>query len=105
MHGLALRVMRREDLVAQSTRIKNWSQIVPYLTSFARFADRSLQNDVVTHLAKPHRLERLEAWFNPIDPAHVRAALFASLAAGRVVAAELDRKPLSLATVFRQAQR
>jgi hypothetical protein len=68
-----------------------------------RHADRQLQKDILARLAKPHRLERLEAAFHPLDISVVRAALFDLLAAGRVVAPELDFTPLGLDTVFRQS--
>jgi hypothetical protein len=35
LHGVAVRRLRRADLIAAETRVKNWSQIVPYLISFA----------------------------------------------------------------------
>jgi hypothetical protein len=52
-------------------------------------------------LTKPHRLERIEAAFHPLDISVVRAALFELLAEGRVVAPDLDFAPLGLDTVFR----
>ena len=103
VHELPLRVIRREELVAQSIRVQNWSRIVPYLASFARHLDPRLQQDVLGRLAKPHRLERLEASFHPLDAASVRAAVFTLLAAGDVVAPELERTPLGPTTVFKRA--
>ena len=43
VHGLPLRIIPREEMVAHSTRIENWSRIVPYLASYARHMDRRLQ--------------------------------------------------------------
>jgi hypothetical protein len=54
-------------------------------------------------LEKPHRLERIEAAFHPIDVSVVRAALFDLLAEGRMSAPHLDFEPLGLDTVFRRA--
>ena len=56
---------------------------------------------MLARLAKPHRLERIEAAFHPLDISVVRAALFELLAEGRVVAPDLDFAPLGLDTVFR----
>ena len=103
VEGLALRIVRHEELVAYAMRIENWTQIVPYLVSFARHADGRLQQDILARLEKPHRMERLEAAFHPMDNSMVRAALFELLAAGKVVAPELDRAPLGINTVFKRA--
>ena len=102
VHGLPLRIIPREEMVAHSTRIQNWSRIVPYLTSYARHMDRRLQRDVLGRLLKPHRLQRLEDSFQPIDATTVRAAVFALLAAGEIVAPELDRTPLAYTTLFKR---
>ena len=105
LHGLSLRVMRSEELLAHSTRIRNWSQIVPYLVSFTRYQNRTLQQDLLHRLAKPYRLHGLEKEFHPVDTAAVRAALFALLAAGKVVAPELERVALSGQSLFRRVSR
>jgi hypothetical protein len=100
-HGVTLRILRRPDLIAFAMRSQNWAQIVPYRVSFMRHADGRLQKDILARLAKPHRLERIEAAFHPLDISVVRAALFELLADGRVVAPDLDFAPLGLDTVFR----
>lgn len=102
VHGVKLHVLRRPDMIAFARRIENWAQIVPYRTSFMRHADRRLQDDVFACLEKPHRLERIEAAFHPVDVSVVRAALFDLLADGRVSASDLDFAPLGLDTVFRR---
>ena len=101
-HGVTLRILPRPDLIAFAMRSQNWAQIVPYRISFMRHADRPLQKDILARLAKPHRLERIEADFHPLDITVVRAALFELLAEGSVVAPELDFTPLGLDTVFRR---
>jgi hypothetical protein len=90
-------------MVAFARRIENWAQIVPYRTSVMRHADRRLQNDLFARLEKPHRLERIEAAFPPLDVSVVRAALSDLLADGRVSAPGIDFAPLGLDTVFRRA--
>jgi hypothetical protein len=105
VHGVALRVLGRADLIAFDQRIHNWSQILPYRVSFARYPDARLQRDILKRLDKPHRLERLEAAFQPLDVTAVRAALFELLATGKITAAELDSKPLGLTTIFRRPAR
>jgi hypothetical protein len=102
-HGVTLRVLRRPDMVAYAMRVQNWAQIVPYRVSFVRDSDRRLQKDICARLEKPHRLERIEAAFHPIDISVVRAALFDLLAEGKVVAPEIDFTPLGLDTVFRRS--
>jgi hypothetical protein len=102
-YGVSVQVMRRADLMAVDRRIENWSQIVPYRVSFARYPDGRLQKEVFDRLERPHRLERLEAAFHPLDVASVRAALFELLATGKVIAPELDSKPLGLTTMFRRS--
>jgi hypothetical protein len=102
-HGVTLRVLRRPDMIAFAMRIQNWAQIVPYRISFVRQSDRRLQKDLFARLEKPHRLERIEAAFHPVDISVVRAALFNLLAEGKVVAPEMDLAPLGLDTVFRRS--
>ncbi len=101
-HGVSLQVLRRADLMALDQRIHNWSQIVPYRVSFGRYGNARLQKDILSRLEKPHRLERLEAAFQPLDVTAVRAALFELLATGKIIAPELDSKPLGLTTMFRR---
>jgi hypothetical protein len=101
-HGVSVQILRRADLIAFDRRIENWSQILPYRVSFARYPDGRLQKDILNRLEQPHRLERLEAAFHPVDVASVRAALFELLATGRIIAPELDSKPLGLMTMFRR---
>ena len=73
-----------------------------FVNGSVRFADRRLQSEILTRLEKPHRLERLEAAFHPLDVNAVRSALFDLLAAGKVIAPEIDSAQLSLSTVFRR---
>jgi hypothetical protein len=103
LHGIAVRVLHRADMIAAETRIKNWSQIVPYLISFKRHTNRRLQEEVFARVEKPHRLEHLEAAFQPIDVSAVRASLFKLVAEGRVVAPDIDVVPLAATTVFRRS--
>ena len=105
VQGVALRVLRRADLMALDRRIHNWSQILPYRVSFARYPNGRLQKDIFNRLEKPHRLERLEAAFHPLDVATVRAALFELLATGKIIAPDLDSRPLGLMTMFRRPTR
>jgi hypothetical protein len=105
VQGVALRIVRRADLMALERRIHNWSQIVPYRVSFARFPNSRLQTDIFNRLEKPHRLERLEATFQPLDASTVRAALFELLATGKIIAPDLDSRPLGLTTMFRRPNR
>jgi hypothetical protein len=100
--GVAVHVLQRADLVAAQVRIRNWSQIIPYLISFARQTNRRLQEEIFARVEKPHRLEHLEAAFQPIDVAVVRASLFKLLAEGRIAAPDIDVDPLAPTTVFRR---
>jgi hypothetical protein len=34
LHGVAVRIIHRADMIAAEMRVKNWSQIIPYLISF-----------------------------------------------------------------------
>jgi hypothetical protein len=63
-------------MIAAEMRVKNWSRIVPYLISFKRDTNRRLQQEIFARVEKPHRLEHLEAAFQPIDVSVVRASLF-----------------------------
>jgi len=101
--GIAVKILQHADLIALSMRIQNWGQILPYRICAMRSADRRLQRDILARLEKPHRLERIEAAFHPLDVSSVRSALFELLAAGKVTAPEIDTVPLSLSTVFRRA--
>jgi hypothetical protein len=103
VHGFPLRVLTRPDMIAFAMRIENWAQIVPYRISFVGQTERRLKKDICVRLEKPHRLEGLEAAFQPLDVSVVRAALFELLAEGEVVSPELDIQPLGLGTVFRRS--
>jgi hypothetical protein len=103
LHGIAVRVLHRADMIAGEMRIKNWSQIVPYLISFKQDTNRRLQEEIFARVEKPHRLEHLEAAFQPIDVSVVRASLFKLVAEGRVVAPDIDVVPLTSITVFRRS--
>jgi hypothetical protein len=75
------------------------------VSGFARYPNGRLQKDIFNRLEKPHRLERLEAAFHPLDVATVRAALFELLATGKIIAPDLDSRPLGLMTMFRRPTR
>jgi hypothetical protein len=47
VQGVALRVLRRADLMAFDRRIHNWSQILPYRVFFARYPNSRLQKDIL----------------------------------------------------------
>ncbi len=38
LHGVAVRIIHRADMIAAEMRVRNWSQIIPYLISFKRHA-------------------------------------------------------------------
>ena len=78
LHGISVRVLHRADMIAAEMRVKNWSRIVPYLISFKRDTNRRLQQEIFARVEKPHRLEHLEAAFQPIDVSVVRASLYSS---------------------------
>jgi len=54
---------------------------------------------------KSHRLEHLEAAFQPIDVSHERASLFNLVAEGRVVAPDIDVVSLGSTTVLSDLRR
>ena len=103
--GLALRVVRREELLAHAVRIQNWARIVPYLVCSGHAPDPRLQRDVLARLAKPHQLQALEKAFAPVDLTALRSAIFSLLAAGKAISPDLERAPLGYTTRFRQAAR
>jgi hypothetical protein len=45
-HGVSVQILRRADLMAFDRRIENWSQILPYRVSFARYSDGRLQKEI-----------------------------------------------------------
>ena len=63
-------------MIAFAMRIENWAQIVPYRISFVGQTEGRLKKDICARLEKPHRLEGIEAAFQPLDVSVVRAALF-----------------------------
>jgi hypothetical protein len=102
VNGVAVRILQRADLIAMAMRTANWAQIVPYRICSVRFADSRLQRDILSRLEKPHRMDLLEAAFQPVDVSSVRSALLELLATGKVVAPAIDSAPLSISTVFRR---
>jgi len=103
LHGVAVRILHRADMIAAQMRVRNWSQIVPYLICFKRHTNRRLQEEIFARVEKPHRLEHLEAAFQPIDVSLVRACLSKLVAEGRVVAPDIDLVPLGSTTIFRRS--
>jgi hypothetical protein len=103
IHEVAVRIVHRADMIAVEMRVKNWSQILPYLISFMREASRRLQDDIFNRVEKPRRLAHLEAAFQPIDVSLVRASLFELVAKGRVVAPDIDSVPLGWSMLFRRS--
>jgi hypothetical protein len=103
LHGVAVRILHRADMIAAEMRVRNWSEIIPYLISFKRHTNRRLQEEIFARVEKPHRLEHLEAAFQPIDVSLVRACLFKLVAEGRVVAPDIDLVPLRSTTIFRRS--
>ena len=103
-HGLAVRIVRSEDLMAQSAWIQNWARMLPYLICNVPRRDSQLRREVLACLDKPHRLQSLELAFNPIESTEIRAALFELLATGKVIAPELHKNRIGPRTVFRHAQ-
>jgi hypothetical protein len=102
LHGLAVRQIRQADLHAWAVPIASWSQIVGWLVSHRRFRDQLLEQKIAVYLGCDHRLDEVLKEFEGHDAASVEAALFALLAGGRIVSADLAAAPLSGATRFRR---
>jgi hypothetical protein len=41
-----VRILHRADMMAAEMRVRNWSQIIPYLISFKRHTNRRLQEEI-----------------------------------------------------------
>ena len=93
----------RRNLLAWSTPIANWAQLVPYLVTWRRFADPLLAQSIVVYLGQLRTLDDILARFNEHDGAMTEAALYSLVANGRVVSADLSTLPLNGSTRFRRA--
>jgi hypothetical protein len=90
------------DLHAWAVPIRSWSRIVGHLVSHRRFRDPLLEQKITVYLGRYRRLDEVLKEFEEHDAAGVEAALFALLAGGRIVSADLATAPLSGATRFRR---
>ena len=102
LHGLPVRCVRRADLHAWAVPIANWSYMVAQLASHRRFRDPLLEQKIADYLGRERMLDQVLAEFSDRDGTGVEAALFALVAAGRVLSADLAVTALSGATRFRR---
>ena len=80
LHGLPLRRIARTDLLAWTTPVANWAQIIPHLVTWRRFPDAVLAQSVVVYLGRPHTLQEILAHFADHDLPMVEAALYSLVA-------------------------
>ena len=103
VRGTALRLIPRRNLLAWSTPIANWAQLIPHLVTWRRFADPLLAQSIVVYLGQLRTLDDILARFNEHDGAMTEAALYSLVANGRVVSPDLATLPLNGSTRFRRA--
>ena len=103
VRGTALRLIPRRNLLAWSTPIANWAQLVPYLVTWRRFNDPLLAQSIVVYLGESRTLDDVLARFNEHDGAMTETALYSLVANGRVVSTDLATLPLNGSTRFRRA--
>ena len=103
LHGLPLRRIHHTDMLAWSTPVSNWAQIVPHLVTWQRFPDVVLAQSIVVYLGRTHTLDDVLAHFADHDLSMVEAALFSVVANGRVLSPDLATLPLAGDTRFSRA--
>jgi hypothetical protein len=94
-----------EALRAHQQEIDNWLQIVPYLTSNARFLRPEFLSQIEDGLSVAKLLAAIERDALPVDPMLTRTAVFELTRCGRLTSADLASSPLGPRTRFVRAER
>jgi len=102
LHRLPLRLIDPEALSGWSIPVANWSQIVPHLACWHRFADKLLAQSIVVFVDTWRTRDQILWQFRDRDATEVEAALYALVAEGRVVSPDLVTSPLSGTTRFKR---
>jgi hypothetical protein len=100
LHGLSVRHISHADLLAWEIPISNWARITPYLVSHRLYRDALLEQSIEDFLGDAASMQAVLQCFTQRDETTVQAAIFALLAAGRIVSPDIARLPLSGSTRF-----
>jgi len=100
----ALRWIESSELARHEQWVRNWMQILPYLTSNRRLIDAMLLERILEHLGTgTRRLTQIEADEAPTDPMVTRTAVFELIRVGRIEAPALRTEPLRGALALQRA--
>lgn len=101
----AVRWIESAELQAHEQWVRNWLQILPYLTSNRALIEPPLLERILVHLgSSPRRLTEIEAAEAPTDPMLTRTAVFELIRRGRIDAPQLRAQPLGGALALQRAQ-
>ena len=101
----AVRWIESSELQATEQWVRNWLQILPYLTSNRALIDAVLVERILEHLgSSTRRLTEIEAAEAPTDPMLTRTAVFELIRRGCIDAPELRSQPLSGTLALQRAQ-
>ena len=96
----SVRIIRREDVMAQRTWILNWERMLPFITASRGMISPALRQRILAAIGGSKQLSNLEREMAPVDAMLVKGAVFALLHEGQVSAASLHEHALSLRTRF-----
>ena len=98
--SVPIEIVRDADLAATRMWIANWERILPTLAAHYGRLPQPLLTAVRRFVSAPRQLSCIERENTTGDPTAVRAAVFALLHRGELVAPKLHTEPLSWLTVF-----
>jgi len=99
-----VRWIESSELAAHEQWVRNWLQILPYLTSNRALIDAVLRERILEHLGSDtRRLTEIEAAEAPTDPMVTRTAVFDLIRLGRIDAPALRSEPLCGALALQRA--
>lgn len=99
-----VRIIRREDVMAQRTWILNWERMLPFITASRGMISPALRQQILAAVGGNKQLSSLERELAPVDAMLVKGAVFSLLHEGQLSAASLHEQPLSLRTRFSPAR-
>lgn len=99
--SLDIRLLSPESIGVGSLYLRNWGEIVRYLTANLNYVDASFEARVAECCTLPRSIGEIEACFPQEDPILVRTTIFRLMHAGALVGIDLDEARLGSGSVVR----
>jgi len=100
-HNLSIRLHTPESLGIHSLHLRNWGEIIRYLTANLRYVDAALLRRVSEYSRDACSIGNIQAAFSQDDPILVRTAIFRLLHTGALIGTDLGSSRLGLDSIVR----